>query len=64
MQLAATDLPAFLGQGVTCPHCSSKLSSKDGSWKEYPESAYLEGVYELRCPGCQRTHRLPIKKAG
>jgi len=64
MQLAAMKLPVFMDRGATCPDCSSKLSSKDGTWKAYLQSAYLEGVYELTCPRCSRTHHLPIKKAG
>ena len=64
MQLAAMKKPVFLAQGAACPDCSSKILSKDGIWKAYLESAYLEGVYELTCPRCQSTHQLPIKKAG
>jgi DNA-directed RNA polymerase subunit RPC12/RpoP len=64
MQLAVMELSAFLERGVTCPNCSSRLSSKDGTWSPYPLSAYLEGVYELACPRCGKSHNVPIKKVG
>jgi len=64
MQLAVMDLSVFLDRGVTCPDCSSKLLPKNGTWKPYPQSAYLEGVYELACPHCRRSHNVPIKKVG